>query len=215
MIADLTNNIQLTELRRVGIPIPEDHGDTYELSHEEEMILYADLHNTTKAKLLNYIGSSCEFTMKYPLETQEMGMDPNDALIALARMKEVVEENPWNYAPDGFWYYYPHINRGALVLVLVKDKGHFNNQLHFIPDGVAETILLYSINGKDFSEERFVSLYNLPETERAIIEFRLGLVDGEASSTEEIADLLGISPEEVLDREKNAMESLTKIDVHY
>lgn len=156
MIADLTNNIQLTELRRVGIPIPEDHGDTYELSHEEEMILYANWHNTTKAKLLNYIGSSCKFTMEYPMEVLEMGMNPDDALIALNRMREVVIKNPWNYAPDGFWYYYPHINRGALVLVLVKDKGHFNNQLSFVPDGVAETILLYSINGKDFSEERFV-----------------------------------------------------------
>ncbi|MGN0684184.1 MAG: sigma factor-like helix-turn-helix DNA-binding protein [Oscillospiraceae bacterium] len=215
MTADLTNNVQLCELRRVGIPIPENHGDTYELSHEEEMILYADWHTTTKADLLDYIDSCRECILKFPTETLEMGMNPDDALIALDRMKEVVIENPWNYAPDGFWYFYPHINRGALVLVLVKDKGNFNNQLHFIPDGVAETILLYSINGKDFSEERFVSLYNLSETERAIIEFRLGLVDGKASTTEEIADLIGITPEEVLEREKNAMESLTKINVHY
>lgn len=208
MIADLTNNIQLCELMRVGIPIPENHGDTYELSHEEEMLIFTEGSLTTKSDVLSYLRVRQNRVSRHPQEAIKAGINPDAAVGMFERMIEVVKENPWNIAPDGFWHFRADMHQGAVVLKLIKDIGHFDEELEYVYDSDDVDILLYIIDGKDFSEDRTASLYTLPETERMVLEFTLGIVDGKARTTEEIADLLGVNPEKVLEYKTTAMATL-------
>lgn len=193
---------------RIGIPIPESAGDTYELSHEEEMLIFTECSITTKSDLLSYLRIRQNRARRSPQEAIREGINPDYAVGMFERMIEVVKENPWNYAPDGFWHFRADMHQGAIVLKLIKDIGHFDEELEYVSDGNVEDILLCSIDGKDFSEDRTASLYTLPETERMVLEFSLGIVDGKARTTEEIADLLGVSSEEVLEYKHNAMATL-------
>lgn len=208
MTVDLNNEVQLNALMRIGIPIPENHGDTYELSHKEEMLIFTECSITTKSDLLSYLRVRQDRVKRHPQEAIREGINPDVTVGMFERMIEVVKENPWNYAPDGFWHFIVDICKGAIVIKLIRDVGYFDEELEFVSDGYDASILLYSIDGKDFSEDRTASLYTLPETERMVLEFSLGIVDGKARTTEEIADLLGIASEEVLEYKTTAMAAL-------
>ena len=208
MIADLNNEAQFETLIRNGIPIPEDHGDTYELFQEEEVIIFAEYSITTKRDLLSYLRIRQDRVKRHPQEAIREGINPDVAVGMFERMIEVVKENPWNYAPKGFWHFIVDICKGAIVIKLIRDVGYFDEELEFVSDGYDASILLYSIDGKDFSENKVSSLYTLPETERMVLEFALGIVDAKARTTEEIADLLGIASEEVLEYKTTAMAAL-------
>ena len=208
MTVNLNNETLLNELLEIGIPIPENHGDTYELSHEEEVLIFAEYSLTTKSDLLSHLRVRQSRVQRHPQEALRAGINPDFAVGMFERMIEVVKENPWNYAPKGFWHFIVDICKGAIVIKLIRDVGYFDEELEFVSDGYDASILLYSIDGNDFSENKTASLYTLPETERMVLEFALGIVDGKARTAEEIADLLGITPEEVLEYKTTAMETL-------
>lgn len=208
MTVNLNDEVQLAALMRIGIPIPENHGDTYELSHEEEMLIFTECSLTTKSDVLSYLRVRQNRVRRSPQEASKAGINPDAAVGMFERVIEVVKENPWNFAPDGFWHFRADMHQGAIVLKLIRDVGYFDEELEFVSNGYDADILLYSIDGKDFSEDRTSSLYTLPETERMVLEFSLGIVDGKARTTEEIADLIGVSPEKVLEYKTTAMATL-------
>lgn len=208
MTADLTNNLQLTALRNVGISIPENHGDTYELSFEEEVLLFSECSITTKSDLLSILRVRQNRVSRNPLEALREKITPDAAVELFERVIKVVKENPWNFAPYGFWHFRVDMRKGGIFINLIKDIGHFDEELEYVYDRDDADILIYCIDGKDFSEDRFVSLYTLPETERRVLELSLGMIDGKSKTAEEIADFLGITPEEVLKHKQNAIETL-------
>ena len=210
MKIDLSNNDQVNELLIIGIPVPEERSGFMELSPEEEIIIFRDKFMTTKGDVLASIRIKHTHMSHYPMSAVRMGLNPDTALEILDRMTAIVKQSPWNIAPEGFWHFQVRVSNGALMLMLLNEKGHFNEELQFVADEPADEFVLYSVDGNaDFAEDTFYSLYCLPEKQRMIVELRYGLLDGESRTTKEIQELLGISSEEeVLKLEKNAMETI-------
>ena len=172
------------------------------------MLIFTECSITTTRDSLSYLRVRQDRVTRHPQEAIREGINPDVAVGMFERMIEVVKGNPWNYAPKGFWHFIVDICKGAIVIKLIRDVGYFDEELEFVSDGYDASILLYSIDGKDFSENKVSSLYTLPETERMVLEFALGIVEGKARTTEEIADLLGIASEEVLEYKSTAMAAL-------